>query len=165
LPEQTKLDSAARKTLEELALERLNATVGDDAPWSFLFRTDGAVNLLYCPWSATEEWEFDGETEGLDLPWSPHRLELIEEGDVEPNDEELRQWRQAMARKLAAGSGWSWSAWMVPLRIERETAGYALFVSDAGGDPGDSPMLKGIFTNLEEAKAALRVIGAVAEER
>jgi hypothetical protein len=85
-------------------LERLHATADDDEQWSFLFRTDRAVNFLYCPWSVTEDWEFDGETQGLSLPWSPERLQLIRDGDADPNEEELRQWRRAMCRKLAPGS-------------------------------------------------------------
>jgi hypothetical protein len=64
------MDLADREKLEKLALERLDATADDDEQWSFLFRTNGATDLLYCPWSVTEDWEFDGETEGLRLHWS-----------------------------------------------------------------------------------------------
>jgi hypothetical protein len=94
----TTLDSADRQKLVEVALE---PTADDDEKWSFVFRTRGAVCSLYCPWSVTEDWEFDGETEGLVLPWNPERLELIRRGEADPNEEELQQWRRAQSRKLA----------------------------------------------------------------
>jgi hypothetical protein len=156
------LDLADREKLEGVALERLLATADDDEQWSFLFRTSGAVDFLYCPWSVTEDWEFDGETEGLGLPWSPERLELIRRDEADPNEEELQQWRRAMCRKLAPGSDWCWIAWIVPLTIDTKIAGYALFVCASYGDPDDAPVLQGVFDTLEEAKSALTAEGAVA---
>jgi len=126
------LDLADREKLEKLALERLYATADDDEPWSFVFRTDGALSMNYCPWSETEDWEFDGEIEGLGLPWSPERLKLIKRGEADPTEEEL------------------------------QIAGYALFVGASEGDPDEAPMPEGVFDSLEEAKAALTEKGAVA---
>ena len=156
------MKSADRKKLEKLALERLDATANDEEPWSFLYREDGAGSLTYCPWSVTEDWEFDGDTENLDLPWSQARTEFIKRGG-DPNEEELRQWREAKCRQLADGSDWCWIAWIVPVRVKQGIAGYALFVSRAYGDPDDCPILKGIFDNLDDAQTLLRAEGAVAD--
>ena len=124
---------ADREKLEKLALERLYATADDDEPWSFVFRTDGALSMNYCPWSETEDWEFDGEIEGLGLPWSPERLKLIKRGEADPTEEEL------------------------------QIAGYALFVGASEGDPDEAPILEGVFDSPEEAEAALTEKGAVGE--
>jgi hypothetical protein len=158
------MKTSRRKKLEMIALERLKATADDDERWSFLFRTEGAVCLTHCPWLVTENWEFDGETEGTDLPWSSARLELIKRGETAPNDEELCQWRRAKCRALAADPETAWIAWVVPLRVENTTAGYALFVSGPDNNPDDTPDLKGIFDRLGEAKAALMAEGAVTDE-
>ena len=83
--------------------------------------------------------------------------------DRDPNEEELRQWRKAKCRQLAGGSDWCWIAWIVPVRIKKTIAGYALFVSPAYGDPDDPPILKGIFDSLDDAQALLRAEGAVAD--
>jgi hypothetical protein len=157
------VDTSRRQRLEQLALERLQATAHDEERWSFLFRTDGAVGFLYCPWFVTEDWEFDGDTAGLDLPWDRGRLALIDRGDTEPTQEELAQWRRAKCRLLATFTDWAWIAWVVPVREEGRVAGYALFVADANGHPDDAPHLQGVFDSLEEAKAALMTEGAVAE--
>jgi hypothetical protein len=157
------MEPATRGKLEELALERLDATADDEEQWSFLFRTDGAVDVPYCPWFVTEEWEFERDTEDLDLPWSAERRELIESGGDNPTEDELREWRRAMCRKLAPGSDWSWAAWIVPLWIEDKVAGYAAFLVDASGDPDEAPILEGIFDSIDEAKAALAIKGAVVE--
>ena len=127
------MDLADREKLEKLALERLYATADDDEPWSFVFRTDGALSMNYCPWSETEDWEFDGEIEGLGLPWSPERLKLIKRGEADPTEEEL------------------------------QIAGYALFVGASEGDPDEAPILEGVFDSPEEAEAALTEKGAVGE--
>jgi hypothetical protein len=95
------LDKTDRERLATLAVERLNATADDKEPWSFCFGTPAPVGLVYCPWSVTEDWEFDGETKGLDLPWSAERLDRIKQGD-DPTQEELQQWRRAKCGELAA---------------------------------------------------------------
>jgi hypothetical protein len=112
-----------RKRLQELALERLQATANDYEPWSLLVRTEGAVSFTYCPWSATEDWEFDGDTENLNLVWSRSRMRLINRGGY-PNKKELREWRQAKCRQLAADPDWCWIAWIVPVKFEVKLAGY-----------------------------------------
>jgi hypothetical protein len=154
------LDQAVREKLETLAVERLNATADDEEPWSFCFRTEGCVGLLYCPWSETEDWEFDGETKGLDLSWSAERLDRISRGEDDPTHEELQQWRRAKWRKLTASSP-TWFAWIVPLRIDQDIAGYALFVGDLDGDPEEAPYLRGVLDSFEEAKAELATEGSV----
>jgi hypothetical protein len=156
-----KVDATDRKKLEELASERLLASADDEEQWSFVFGTEGAVDLLYCPWSVTEDEDFNGETDGLDLPWTPERLDLITRGEAEPTEEELRQWRRALCRKLADGSDWCWVAWIVPLWIDGKIAGHALFSASAAGDPDEAPLLGGVFESFDEAKAALSVEGAI----
>jgi hypothetical protein len=108
--------------------------------------------LLYCPWSETEDWEFDGETKGLDLPWSAERLDRISRGDDDPTHEELQQWRRAKCRKQTASSP-TWFAWIVPLRL----------VGHADGDPEEAPDLRGVFDTFEEAEAELATEGSVAD--
>lgn len=157
--EERQLDLAVRKKLEKLALERLYATADAEEPWSFVFRTDGALCMSYCPWSETEDQEFDGEIEGLGLVWSPERLELIKRGEADPTEEELHQWRRAKCRKLAAD--YHWFAWLTPLTINEKIAGYALFVGASEGDPYEAPILEGVFDSPEEAEAALVEKGAV----
>jgi hypothetical protein len=152
---------AVRENLERLALERLAATAHNEEQWSFLFNTEGSVGFLYCPWSETEDWDFDGEVEGLDLRWAPDRLDPIKRGETDPNEEELRQWRQAKCRKLADGSDWCRPAWIVPLTLRKKIAGYALFLCNA--DEDSAPYLLGVFDSFEETKAALIVEGAVAD--
>jgi hypothetical protein len=154
------LDATTRKQLENFALERLAATADDVEQWSFLFRTEGAVSLIYCPWSATEDMDFDGDVDGLVLPWTPERLDLIKRGEADPDEEELRQWRQAMCRQMADGTDWCRGAWIVPLVVDQNTAGYALFV-ESDEDPDGSPVLSGVFDAIEDAEAAVAVEGAI----
>src|SRR5690242_5932627 len=109
------MDSESRKKLEKLALERLRATAIGDEPWSFLFRTAGSISILYCPPFVVEGWTFDGDTEGLALPWPPERRSLIERGDVNPTTQELRQWREAKRQRAVDEGSECWIAWVVPL--------------------------------------------------
>jgi hypothetical protein len=152
------MDPATKARLEAFALEGLEATADDDERWSFLFRTEGALDFIYCPWETVEE--FDGDIEGLELSWSEERLEMIEGGEAEPNEKELAEWRQAKAQLLADDSEWSRVAWAVPLRIEGQVAGWALFLCE--DDPDDAPILNGIFESAEDAKIALAIEGVIA---
>ena len=68
------MNEADKKLLEKIASERLAATADDEERWSYLFRTEGSIGLVLCPWSTTEDWEFDGKVDDLDLPWSKSRL-------------------------------------------------------------------------------------------
>ena len=43
------MDSETKVSLESLAFERLEATAENDERWFFLFRTEGAVDFIYCP--------------------------------------------------------------------------------------------------------------------
>src|SRR5262249_5435589 len=132
----------------------------EEEEWSFLFRTEGAVSLIYYPWSEVEDLEFDGGVDGLNLPWTPERLDLIKRGKAEPDEEELRQWREATCRQLATGTEWSSVAWIVPLVIDQKTARYALFLVESP-DPDDPPVLAGVFDSADDAQAALAVEGAI----
>ena len=157
------MDLVFRKKLEKLAWERARATSGNDERWSFVFRTDGAVNLSYCAWSEMDDCEFYGEIDGLGLQWSDERASLIESGEVDPNEDELHQWRQAMCRKLAV-NGEAGIVWIVPVTIGSKIAGYALFLFHAGGAPEDEPILEGVFESVEEAKATLAKEGVVIDD-
>jgi hypothetical protein len=154
------MDPSRRKQLEQLACQRRDATAHDDERWSFLFNTEGSVGFSYCPWSYPADDEFDGSDKRLCLPWKPERLQLLSSGQAEPTDEELRQWREARCRILAQEG--RWFAYIVPLEIDEQTAGYALFVGFADGDPDEVPILKGVFDSFPEAKAALAAEGSIA---
>jgi hypothetical protein len=152
------MDASDRTRLEKLAMERLYATADDVERWSFAWGGAEAVCLSYCPWSELEDWEFDGTTEGLDLPWSNERLGLIKRGEVSLNEEELRQWRQSMCRLLAV-RGEAFTAWIAPVTVDKTLSGYATFLFHYGAAPEDAPTLKGIFATLSEAREALTVDG------
>jgi hypothetical protein len=98
------MDLADRQKLERIALDRLLASADDEEQWSFVFRTEAAISALYCAWSVAEQWEFDGQIDGLGLQWTPERQKLLKLGEAEPTEEELRQWRKALCRHLADGS-------------------------------------------------------------
>jgi hypothetical protein len=61
------MNKSRLRQLEKLAISRLEVTAKDDPPWSFLFETRGSVDFLHCPWTETEDLEFDGELTGLEL--------------------------------------------------------------------------------------------------
>jgi hypothetical protein len=148
--------------LKQFALEQADATADDDERYSFLFRTPGSLDFTYCSYSVTEDWEFDGAIEGLDLPWDQARIDTFRNSDVELTPEELRQWRRAKCRSLAAGSDWSSFAWVVPLRPAGDVEGYALFLY-GGEDPEVPPNLEGVYLTAEAAVSVLRRLGAVSE--
>jgi hypothetical protein len=156
------MDSTTRKELEELAMERLVATADDEEPWSFLFRTDGSICLPYCPWSVVEDWTIDGQIKGLALPWSAERRKLLETGEAEPSEEELLEWRRALAKHLATESEDTTLIWIVPLAQGAALDGFAAFAV-AGGGPEDPPILEGVFESIDEAKAALAEKGVFGE--
>ena len=153
------MNEADRKVLEKFALEGLAVTADEEERWSYLFRTEGSVGLLFCPWSTTEDWEFDGTVDDLDLPWSRSRLALIASGDADPNEEELRQWRRAMCHDMVGYADDLLPVWIVPVTAKRIT-GYALFLC-LGETDGDEPVLEDIYESLDAAKAALTMMGAV----
>jgi hypothetical protein len=64
------MDPSRRKELEMLALERLNATAGDDEQCLYAWTGEGAFSFSYCPWSQFEHEEFDGWVSDLPLPIS-----------------------------------------------------------------------------------------------
>src|SRR5262249_37762580 len=128
-----------------------------------LFRTEGAQTITYCPWTATQDMDFDGTVDGLDLPWSDERSDLIERGKAEPTREELQQWREAMCRALI-DSDQSWIAHIVPLWADKTVAAYAVFATDGTSDPDLPPVFKGVFDTLEAAQAGVAADGAVADD-
>ena len=154
------MDTSERNRLEKLALERRNASAADVEQWSFLFRTEGAVEFSYCPWSETEDLEFDGSIDGLDLPWSPDRIRLINSGEADPDEDELIQWQQAKCGKLAKDLE-AWMVWVVPIIIEGAIAGYALFLGHSNDDQDDAPGLEGVFDSVAEAISTLEAKGVV----
>src|SRR5262245_26713505 len=160
---EASMDQAERSKWGAIALERLTATGGDDDRWSFLFRTEGAQTITYCPWSQTQHMDFDGTIDGLDLPWSDERTGLIESGKAEPTAQELAQWREAMCRALI-DSDESWIAHIVPLWADGTIAAYAFFATDGSSDPDQPPVLKGVFDTLDAAMAAVAADGATAKD-
>jgi hypothetical protein len=154
------MDERDKQRWERVATKSLEATGDGEEQWSFLVRTPGSVGFLYCSWATTETLDFDGELQGLSLPWSDERLDLIRRGAADPNDEELAQWRKAKCQELAAGSAWARPAWIVPLWVDGRIAAWTLFLS--GPEDDGEPYLEGVFDNLEEAKVALAIEGAIA---
>jgi hypothetical protein len=136
----------------------LNATAYDEEQWSFAWTGKGAVCLSYCPWSEFDDWEFDGTVEGLDLPWNEERLDLIARGEVNPNENELRQWRQAKCRTSAL-KGEAFAAWITPVIMDEKIACYAIFLFHYDAAPEDAPGLMGVFDSLDEAREALTIDG------
>jgi hypothetical protein len=157
------LEPSDRKKLEELALQRLMATADDaNDPWSFLYRTEGSNNVGYCSWDAGDSAMFDRDLEGLDLPWTPERLDLIKRGEAEPTQEEARQWVEAHCRKMLMNDDEAIeSAYIVPLWIDGKIAAYALFLSGDSDYPYDAPAFRGVFETVEEAKAAVAPDGLI----
>lgn len=140
------MDASRRKELEKFALERVDATADDHDRWSYAWGRNGSVCLSYCMWSEHEE--FDGDTNGLENLWSKDRLGLIDAGDAEPDEDELRQWRDVMCRRTAdAGEGHV--VWIVPVTEDRPYEAFAVFLWHSGGASGDPPELYGVFAALE----------------
>jgi hypothetical protein len=157
IAQETSMDEGTRKWLSDLAVQLLRATANGDEPWSFLFRTEGAENFLYCPWSWTAEDEFDGEVDQFNLPWSTERKNSLSAGGAEPTELELRQWREAKCRWAACGTDWCLPAWVVPVSLRATIGGYALFLCETEGEP----RLEGVYDSRVEAKAALTKVGAI----
>ena len=150
------LNPENREQLERLALDlKSNSEDG----WSFV-ETEGAVTLGFCRWAEEEEW--DGDTEMMRSLWRPERLALIENGEAESNKEELLQWQKAHCSKLAANGDFTSSAFVVPLRVDSNIAGYALFTGNHGL-PDVVLVLEGVFESVEAAKMKLSSEGAVGE--
>src|SRR6476619_295898 len=101
------MDPVLRQRLERIASNHAKGSRDNKEPWSFLFRTEGAVSYMFFPLSGLDDWEFDGDLDGLDLPWSAERIDEIEEGAA-PNEVELEQWGLAKCRWLADGTDWTW---------------------------------------------------------
>ncbi len=149
-----------RKKLAEFAREQLLASAHDKDQWSFAWAREGCVGgNSYCPWSLTEEWDFDGDLEGLEVPWSKERIAAIERNEADPNEEELHQWRRATGIERAR-SGHALIVWLAPVEVDR-LSGYAVFLGNAEGAPEDPLMLEGIYDTLEQAKKSVLSKGVI----
>ena len=157
------MDPARRKELEKIALEQLAATADNDEQWSYAWGDPGGKSFSFCSWAQYEEEKFDGTVEGLDLPWTEERQQLIETGQADPNEFELRQWRVAKCREAAA-SDEPWLAWITPMRTPSgDVEAFALWIFSARGAPEDPPELWGVFDSIDGAEAKLRASGVVHE--
>jgi hypothetical protein len=151
------MDPLRRKELEKVALERLEASADDE--WSYAWTGPGRVNLSFCRWS--EHDEFDGTVRGLSLPWTEERLNEIERG-ADPNETELRQWREAMCRQTA-DAGEANIVWIAPVPDENPPEAFAMFMWHYGGAAGDPPWFEGVFESIAEAKAHLAAEGVTSD--
>jgi len=147
---------ADKRRLHELACRLLEATRDDDEQWSFLFRTPGAIDLLYCPWSSVEDLEFNGNVSELRNLLSADRICEIEVGDDALSDDELALWRLCKCRELAKGSDWSLPAWIVPIWENDGISGWALAL-----DRDLEPYVSDVFESEQAARDALDRLGAV----
>ena len=153
------MDSNEKQRLENLALKRLHATADEEEEHSFLFRTEGALDYAFYPWSRIEHEDFDGDAECVKHIWGSDRLALVESGEADPTEEELLQWCRATALSRAANTDWAWVAWVVPIWECSTISGYALFLCEP--DPDHDPELRGVYKTLAEAQQALALEGAV----
>src|SRR5215212_5466971 len=76
--------------------------------WSFLGH---ALHLLYRNFDRYHE--FDGMTDGLELPWEPARPVLIDRGRADPSNEEMLQWQRVRASSDIQHD-WACLIWIVP---------------------------------------------------
>jgi len=153
------MDLFRKKELEKIALERLEASANDEERWSYAWGGEGSVNLSYCQW--LEHDEFDGTVRGLNLPWTPGRINEIERG-ADLDETELRQWREVMCRRTAdAGEGYT--VWIVPVTDGKPPEGFAVFMWHYGNASEDPPSFEGVFESIAEAKAHLAVGGVISD--
>jgi hypothetical protein len=153
------MDKKTRDFWMDFANQELEKTADDDEQYSFLIRTAGSIDLMYCPYETTAEWDFDGYIGGLKLPWSPDRINQILNENATLTEAELLQWQRAKCQDLAKGSDWCCFAWIVPLRANDEVKAWALFLCPSQEEL--SPYLDGVFPTSGEALMALKAIGAV----
>lgn len=162
------MDPARRAELTKLAFEPFEAS--REEGWNFLCDPNTERENIcfgYYRLGDFEEPEYLLEDytplRALDLPWTDGRLREIESGEAKPNDNELHQWRQALAQDWYASEVFRWLAFMVPIRKGGEhTGAFALWV-DRTENPGDPepPIFRGVFDNVDEATAVLRAEGYI----
>jgi hypothetical protein len=158
------MDKRSEASLLDQAESGLRKTKNDDEQWSFLFRTEGSVDLSFREWASIDEEEFTGELDGLDLPWPKQRKEEIEHGAADPTEKELAEWRRARWRaQVEAGSDdFEYKAeiiWIVPVSTRTGLRGWVTFSSPYERDP----QACSAHDTLEDAVAALRAEGWVSE--
>jgi hypothetical protein len=159
------VESSRRDELVRIALQGLAASAVTESGerWGYAWGTEGAFDFSYCPRSKYDDEEFWGASPELDLPWTAERTEQLDSGAADPDENELRQWRDALCRRDAE-IGEAYAAWITPMRDEGgEIEAYALWLFDVGGAPEDPPTLEGIFENIDDAKAKLLSDGYLKE--
>lgn len=155
------MESSRREELVRIALLGLRAPaeIGSGERWCHVWGTEGAVSLSYCPLSKYDDEDFWGSSPGLDLEWTVERTKQLDSGEAAPDENELRQWRQALCRRDAE-IGEAFVAWITPMRdASGNVEAYALWLFSETGAPDDPPTLEGIFDNVDDAKAQLRSEG------
>ena len=110
------MDQKTRNFWASFVEKELKKTKNDGEKYSFLLRTEGSIDFMYCPYELVEEWEFDGELRGLKLPWSSNRVSEIMNESANLTETELREWRRAKCRALAKEPEWCGFAWPRPSR-------------------------------------------------
>lgn len=159
------MDQEARDALMGLAQSLLDETQDDEEPWSFVYRTPGALGGTWYAWERTddvvaEDWVFDD----LVGRWPPDRLEQVRTGEQEPTDEEWHQIREAMCRLLANNAEVGNVFWITPIDSPGGHSGYVLFRDSVNDDPEVPPMVDGVFESQEDALQYLRALGAIGGE-
>jgi hypothetical protein len=93
-------------------------TGDDEEKWSFLFRTKGSRDYVWCAWEEVQDEEYDGDPSILEDRLSPERLEELEKGG-NLTEAELELWRRATCEGYADGTNRAWLAWVVPVSVQR----------------------------------------------
>ncbi|MBR0878557.1 hypothetical protein JQ608_15455 [Bradyrhizobium liaoningense] len=159
------MESSRRDELARIALQGLEVSPAAESGqrWGSAWEAEGAISFSYCPRSKYDDEEYWGSSPELDLPWTAERTEKLDSGAADPDESELRQWRDALCRRDAE-IGEAFVAWLTPIRDEGgEIEAYALWLFSVGGAPEDPPTLEGIFDNVDDAKAELRSEGYLKE--
>jgi hypothetical protein len=158
------MDNAKRARLTQIALDGLHAredvnSIGER--WTYIFDSDDCISVCYCTWEETEEYL--GYLPELDLQWSAERRAAKDSGDVDPSEEELRQWKNAAAQYMA-NNAMSYIKFVKHIFLDDGTEGFALFSAHTGGAAEDEPNLDGVFNTVEQAQAFLEAGGAIAQD-
>jgi hypothetical protein len=154
-----KMDDLTRLRLQKHAADQLERSRHDEEQWSFLFRTPGAIDLLYCPWTVVADWEFDGDLSLIADQLSNDRRQRIEKGVELLNEAELVLLRKRKCEEYANGSDWSQVAWIVPLSEGAEVIAWALVLCPIDGDI--DPFVSDVYESIAAAIKALELEGAL----
>ena len=83
------MDESTKRRLERIAWNHANSSRNHEENWSFLFRKEGATSHDFFPLPGLDDWDFDGDVDGLDLPWTPERdlgIERSQDGNFSEID-------------------------------------------------------------------------------